>query len=73
MFTAIVLVCAGEFKTPQNCVTILNRNLFTTQNECQLAIEEVISNRIFDYYDETRNVMHTVKDYACVNWKANRV
>lgn len=70
MFTAIVLVCAGEFKTPENCSTFVNRDLFTTQNECQLAIEEVILNRRFDYYDETRNQMHTVRDYTCVNWKA---
>lgn len=73
MFTAIVLVCAGEFKTPQDCYTYTNEKLFATQKMCQRATVEAISNGLFDYYDEMLDQKHTVKDHYCVNWKAERI
>lgn len=73
MFTAIVLVCAGEFKTSQDCYTYTHEMLFASEKSCQRVLVEAISTGIFDYYDEMRNEKHTVKDYMCVNWRAERV
>ena len=44
MFTAIVLVCAGEFKTPQDCYTYTNEKLFATQKMCFHYVWDMIKN-----------------------------
>jgi hypothetical protein len=73
MFTAIVLVCAGEIMTPRDCYVYTNEVLFPSHKKCQQVTIEAISRGYFDYYDEMTNEKHTVKDYTCVNWKAERV
>lgn len=72
MFTAIVLVCASNMKTPDNCYVYTNEILFETHKICEKNIVESVSAGVFNYYDEMTREKHLVKDYFCVNWKAER-
>ena len=73
MFTAIVLVCAGEFKTPGDCYVYTHKKLFDSQKICEYVVAKSISDGIFKYYDEMLDEKHGVVDYFCINWKAERV
>lgn len=72
MFTAIVLVCSGLNKNPQECYTYTLEYPVSTYDQCLTAIEYAMKNKIFDYYDESKNELHQVRDFYCVNWKAER-
>jgi len=72
MFTAIVLVCAGMDKNPGDCYTYTLEFPLSTYDQCMYAIQSAMVNNIFDYYDESRDEHHKVRDFHCVNWKAER-
>ena len=72
MFTAIVLVCAGIDKNPSECYTYSLELPLSTYEQCMYAINSAMSNNIFDYYDESRQEYHKVRDFHCVNWLAER-
>lgn len=73
MFSAIVLVCVSNMKTPSHCYTYTNEVLHLSYDECDRTTREAIDSNMFYYFDEMRNEVHVVKDYYCVNWKAERV
>ena len=73
MFTAIVLVCAGEIKTPETCYTYTNETIYYTNEECVYSIGEALKQNAFEYYDPSTNEIHRVVDVYCVNWGAERV
>ena len=70
MFAALVLICAGAFKSPDMCYMQVHDELFSSHAECKAVIYESLkaNPEIFTWYDEELNAQWKPVDFECMNW-----
>ena len=71
MFSALILMCALHTagKDVGSCFTISPNVMFTTQQECEDSIKNVLgSGTLAQQYKD-----YEPKDWYCVNWSALKV
>lgn len=67
MFTALVLICTTDMYNATECISIMSKQLYNTQDECVISLAESYESGVFTFKTPGGKIA-SLKEYRCINW-----
>lgn len=67
MFTALVLICTTDMYNPNDCASVMSKQLYDTYDECVISLAESYEAGVFTFETPSGKIAD-IKAYRCINW-----